>query len=139
MWATMSSYRSDLRLLGATPQRLSPPEDLAPAEKRIFVDIVGSIEPKHFTPSDMPLLVSYCVAINQEREANHHLRTEGHVIAGKPSPWIVVQEKAHRMMAALSMRLRLAPQSRARTKIKPDQVSAYDRIAALEGEDDARD
>jgi phage terminase small subunit len=135
----MSSYRSDLRLLGATPQRLSPPEELAPAEKRIFVDLVSSIAPTHFIASDLPLLVSYCVAIAQEREANHHLRTEGHVVSGKPSAWITIQEKSHRMITALSMRLRLAPQSRARTKIKADQASAYDRMAALGEHDDACD
>jgi chaperonin subunit len=36
----------------------------------------------------------------------------GAVIDGKPSPWITVQEKAVRAMVALSMRLRLSPQSR---------------------------
>ena len=36
----------------------------------------------------------------------------GAVINGKPSPWITVQEKAVRAMVALSMRLRLSPQSR---------------------------
>jgi hypothetical protein len=43
------------------------------------------------------------------------------------------------MMTALSMRLRLAPQSRTRTKVKDDRVSAYERIAALEGSDDGGD
>jgi hypothetical protein len=32
------------------------------------------VDPKHFAASDLPLLTSYCVAINQEREANRHLR-----------------------------------------------------------------
>ena len=36
----------------------------------------------------------------------------GAVVDGKPSPWIVVQDKAVRAMVALSMRLRLSPQSR---------------------------
>jgi phage terminase small subunit len=85
------------------------------------------------------LLASYCVAINQEREASYHLRTEGHIVNGKPSPWIVVQEKSYRMVLGLSMRLRLAPQSRTRTKVRPDRVSAYERLAVLEGNDDGGD
>jgi P27 family predicted phage terminase small subunit len=128
----MSSHRSDLRVIQGSPQRLRPPDDLSPAEKEIFASIVGAVDPKHFVPSDLPLLASYCVAINQEREANHHLRAEGYIIDGKPSPWVVVQEKSHRMVVALSMRLRLAPQSRTRTKVRPDRVSAYERIEMLE-------
>lgn len=133
----MSSHRSDLRVIQGNPQRLRPPDDLSPAEKEIFASIVSAVDPKHFAPSDLPLLASYAVAISQERTANHRLRTEGHVVGGKPSPWIVVQEKSHRMVTALSMRLRLAPQSRARTKVRADRVSAYERIEMLEeGNDD---
>jgi P27 family predicted phage terminase small subunit len=135
----MSSHRSDLRVIQGSPQRLRPPDDLAPAEKEIFADIVGAVDPKHFAASDLPLLTSYCVAINQEREANRHLRTEGYIIDGKPSPWVVIQEKSHRMMTALSMRLRLAPQSRTRTKVRSDRVSAYERLAVLEGNDNGGD
>jgi hypothetical protein len=36
----------------------------------------------------------------------------GAVINGKASPWITIQEKAVRAMVALTMRLRLSPQSR---------------------------
>jgi phage terminase small subunit len=131
----MSSHRSDLRVIQGDPQRLRPPDDLSPAEKEIFADIVGAVDPRHFAASDLPLLASYCVAINQGRTADCHLRAEGHVIDGKASPWIVVQEKSHRMMTALSMRLRLAPQSRTRTKVRPDRVSAYERLELEEGDD----
>jgi phage terminase small subunit len=114
----MASHRSDLRVIQGSPQRLRPPDDLTPVEKQTFADIVGAVDPKHFTPSDLPLLTSYVVAICQEREASHRLHTEGYVIDRKPSPWVVIQEKSHRMVTALSMRLRLAPQSRTRTKVK---------------------
>ena len=36
------------------------------------------------------------------------------------------------MVTALSMRLRLAPQSRTRTKVRSDRVSAYERLEMLE-------
>jgi hypothetical protein len=43
------------------------------------------------------------------------------------------------MVTALSMRLRLAPQSRTRTKVRSDRVSAYEWLAVLEGNDDGGD
>ena len=122
----MASHRSDLRLLQGSPQRLRPPDDLSPAEKEIFADIVGAVDPKHFAASDLPLLTSYCVAINQEREANRHLQAES---LGRGS-------ESHRMMTALSMRLRLAPQSRTRTKVRSDNISAYERLELEEGSDE---
>ena len=86
----MTARQSDLRVIQGNPQRLRPPDDLSPAEKEIFTSIVSAVDPKHFAASDLPLLTSYCVAINQEREANRHLRTEGYIIDGKPSPWVVI-------------------------------------------------
>jgi hypothetical protein len=65
----MTARESDLRVVQGSPQRLRPPDDLSPAEKEIFADIVSAVDPKHFAPSDVTLLASYCVAINQEREA----------------------------------------------------------------------
>jgi phage terminase small subunit len=132
----VTSHRSDLRVIQGEPQRLRPPDDLSPAEKAIFADIVGAVDPRHFAQSDATLLASYCVAIGQEREASRHLRAEGHVIDGKASPWIVVQEKSYRMVLGLSMRLRLAPQSRVHTKVRSDRVSAYERLELEEGDDD---
>jgi phage terminase small subunit len=131
----MASHRSDLRLIQGSPQRLRPPDDLSPAERQIFTDIVSAVDPRHFAPSDLPLLVSYVAAIDQERTAHRHLCAEGCIIKGRPSPWVVVQEKSHRMMTALSMRLRLAPQSRVHTKVRSDHVSAYERLELEEGGD----
>jgi hypothetical protein len=126
------SSRSNLRAIQGAPERLRPPADLAPEEQKVFTDLVSTVDPSHFQLSDMPLLVCYAGAVAQEREASRYLRAEGYVVAGKPSPWIVVQEKCTRAIVALSMRLRLAPQSRDRTKVRKDRVSAYER-SVLEG------
>ena len=45
-------------------------------------------------------------------EAAKQLREHGAVIDGKPSGWITVQEKCVRALTALSLRLKLSPQSR---------------------------
>ena len=94
------------------PPRLEPPASLPEAERAIFVSVVAACDPKHFRPSDLPLLVRYVEAAALADQAAEKLRIEGAVVGGRPSPWIVVQEKAVRTLVALSLRLRLAPQSR---------------------------
>src|SRR5262245_48310031 len=92
--------------------RLQPPEHLGPDEQRRFIDLVTSCDPSHFRASDLPLLARYCEADVLAERAAHELQTQGAVVNGKPSPWIIVSEKAVRALVALSMRLRLSPQSR---------------------------
>ena len=93
------------------PNRLQPPESLSEAESKVFIDLVTACEPQHFRPADLPLLVRYVEACVLADQAAEQLRL-GAVIEGKPSPWVTIQEKAVRAMVALSMRLRLSPQSR---------------------------
>ena len=60
---------------------------------------------------------------------------------GLPSPWIAIHEKATKQLIALSLRLRLSPQSRMdkapKTQAAKD-LSYYDRML-LEGDDDDGD
>jgi hypothetical protein len=72
----MASHRSDLRVIQGSPQRLRPPNDLSPAEKEIFAAIVGAVDPRHFAPSDLPLLVSYVAAIDQGRTMGFPKRSD---------------------------------------------------------------
>lgn len=84
----------------------------------------------------MPLLTSYIRAIEMERAASAHLEAEGHVIDGKPSPWLAVLAQSLKAMSTLSHRLRLSPQGRSPTNPKrTPSVSYYDR-ARLEGQSD---
>jgi phage terminase small subunit len=110
--------------------RLRPPAKLSELERSVFLDVVGTSRPEHFRPSDMPLLCRYCEAAALGDLAAEHLRMEGPVVGGRPSPWITVQEKAVRAMVALSMRLRLSPQARAPNTPtrRGDVPSVYDRI-----------
>jgi hypothetical protein len=110
--------------------RLLPPAFLDPEEQAIFADIVASTSPKHFRPSDMPLLVAYAQAVWTQRMASREFRRVP-LVAGRPSAWAAVEEKAIRSMVALSMRLRLSPQ--ARDKHQPSRatkkLSFYERAA----------
>jgi phage terminase small subunit len=73
--------------------------------RQAFVEIVASVDHQHFAPSDMPLLEQYCEAIVLARRSAAELQ------AGN-SKALVTWEKANRVIQALSMRLRLSPQSR---------------------------
>jgi len=91
--------------------RPSPPASLSEAERELFVAIVAGCDAGHFRQPDLPLLSRYCEAAVLAEQAALELRN-GAVVDGKPSPWIVIQEKCVRAMVSLSMRLRLSPQSR---------------------------
>ena len=91
--------------------------------------IVGACALKHFERSDIPLLARYCESVVLAKRAAAALASEGAVIGGRTSPWLVVQEKAVRAMTALSMRLRLSPQARRETPAaKGPPASVYDMM-----------
>src|SRR5918992_5414520 len=99
------------------PEKLKPRPD-APAEvKAIFKEIVASVAPEHFYPSDSYLIERYSEAIALARRAYTELSTSGPVADGKPSLWLVALEKAHRSSVALAARLRLSPQHRYNPKV----------------------
>jgi phage terminase small subunit len=118
-------------------ERLRPPADLSGDGRQLFLDIVLACEPMQFRASDLPLLSAYVRSVEMERAASAHLEAEGHVIDGKPSPWLAVLAQSLKAMSTLSHRLRLSPQGRSPTNPKRPQagVSYYDRMR-LEGQSD---
>jgi phage terminase small subunit len=103
------------------------PGDLSEREATIFRDLVRSVDSAHFVESDLPLLTAYAQATAQHERAVIALRREGEVVNGRPSPWIVVQEKAVRAMTALAMRLRLSPQARRERAQAPKRLDWMQR------------
>ena len=102
-----------LSVIGVDGQqnRPSPPASLSEPERELFAAIVAGCDAEHFLQTDLPLLSRYCEAAILAERAALELRN-GAVLDGKPSPWIVIQEKCMRALVSLSMRLRLSPQSR---------------------------
>jgi len=86
------------------PPRLDPPPTLTDPERALFVEIVQACSPKHFVPSDLPLVVSYVQATLLSRQAVTNAATAPAMLA--------LWEKATRMQATLATRLRLSPQAR---------------------------
>jgi phage terminase small subunit len=95
---------------------LETPADLPASLRPIVDDLVASQRPEHFRPGDEHLLEQYAQAITVGRKAFAKLEKEGYVVGGKANPWIIILEKAHRSVVALSGRLRLAPQMRERSR-----------------------
>ena len=93
--------------------RLAPSEGAPEDVVVIFRQILASAPAEQFKVGDAPLVEAYAQAISLARQAALEIATNGAVIGGRPSPWIHCQEKAHRAIAALAMRLRLSPQHRA--------------------------
>ena len=96
----------------STGRRVQPLTTLNPAAAAVFKHVVSSVDPSHFSAVDLPLLESYAVHAAMATQAAQQIDAEGAVVAGKPSPWLTVQEKAVKALTALSARLRIAPQSR---------------------------
>ena len=110
--------------------RLTPPADLDKPEREIFLDLVSASKPGHFRASDLPLLSAYVRAIALER------RSASELAAGDTKA-LTRWERAVKSMVALSMRLRLSPQSRAAnnpTRPGTESMPSYfDRMTLLEG------
>jgi phage terminase small subunit len=106
-----SAAELDLTSIDVKTIRLEPPSTLSQPERDLFQSIVGANDARHFNLSDMALLRAYVQASVLSEKAAAELR-KAPLLDNKPSPWLVVSEKAVRAMVALSARLRLSPQSR---------------------------
>jgi phage terminase small subunit len=134
--------------VSGAPDRLVPPAELTGAARKVFVDIVATVKPSHFVPSDQPLLVAYSRAVALSEEAAAALATEGQVIdtdkGRRRNPWCAVADQAHKVMVQFARGLRLSPQARrpsdpSRRPSKPEPpISYYDRMR-LEEETNADD
>jgi hypothetical protein len=78
--------------------RITPPSFLSKPERALFIEIVGSCDPRHFVVSDLSLLCAFVQAAMVTRAG------PGEDVKG----W----EAAVKILAMLSTRLRLAPQTR---------------------------
>ena len=75
------------------PNRLRAPSSLSEPERKLFDDLVGACNDKHFRSSDLPLMCRYVEASVFAEQAARELRKNGAVADGKASPWLTVQEK----------------------------------------------
>jgi phage terminase small subunit len=88
-----------LRVDGSPPP-LQPPSFLNAGERKVFRELINSVDTRHFVAADLPLLVSFVQATLMSRKT-----------ARNPKQ-IAAWEKSVRVMAMLATRLRISPQSR---------------------------
>jgi P27 family predicted phage terminase small subunit len=134
--------------VSGAPDRLVPPAELTGAARKIFVNIVSTLKPGHFVPSDQPMLVAYCRAVARAEEAAATLAIEGQVITTdkgrRRNPWCDIEAQAHKVMVQFARGLRLSPQARRPSDptrpSKPEPVlSYYDRVRLEEASADEDD
>ena len=117
----------------ARGNRLQPPSDMDDASSAVFRRLTASNRPSHFTHADIELLRAFAEAAVLATQAYKELRAAGPVIAGRPSPWLTVQEKSVRALGVLAPKLRLGPSARTDPKTTargmPDRPpSIYDTL-----------
>ncbi len=76
------------------------PAGLNKAEKKLFEELIGACDPRHFVKSDAPLLVSYVQATLKARDAAHAPEKIG------------LWERAVKTQVLVARALRLAPRTR---------------------------
>jgi phage terminase small subunit len=114
-------------------ERLKPPNGLAEPERKVFLDLVRACPAAQFTAADTPLIVTYAELIVLRERTAKELRNAPLIVTDdkgheRANPLINVHATAVKGLTGLSLRLRLAPQSRMqqapRTKAGP--MSFYD-------------
>ena len=116
---------------GSRRQDIEPPKYLSREEADLFREIVASVKPGHFVPSDKPLLTAYIQAAWASQE-NARKMVTGDLQSMKAF------ESATRVMATLATRLRLAPQSRIQARAAGRGMRGPGRpsLASLQMEED---
>jgi phage terminase small subunit len=113
-------------------ERLTPPPDLSPDERALFVNIVATNPADHFRPSDAPLLCSYVRAVLLERKAAENLAAQGYVtVDNKASAWVAIQMQASKTLLQCARALKLSPTSRRPSASRAGKgvtMNYYDRM-----------
>ena len=100
-----SAESLNLSVIDTQSRRLKAPGFLNEREAEIFASIVDSCAPDHFRKSELPLLGSYCTAVNLSRWHAAQVN-EGH--SDHHRKWL----ECTKLVALLASRLRLAPSTR---------------------------
>ena len=97
--------------IGPGSRRLEPPTELGGLEAATFRQTVAAMPFEHFAPEDVGLLASYSQAAVLAQTAAAELAAHP-VIDGRVSPWLAIQKEQVRLLAQLSIRLKIGPKSR---------------------------
>ena len=99
------------------PPRLTAPEGLSKAERKLFDFLIGASPPHHFADTDQPLLLSYIQTCVMAR-------------AAKSPAKLAIFERLVRLQAMLATKLRLSPQTRLDPRTLARAAANFDPNAA---------
>lgn len=119
--------------VSGTPPAVVAPSSLNASERRLFNEIVGQSDPRHFAKSDVPLLISYVQIVLAVRKLVASANR-------KPAPGAFVSlERMARLQASLATKLRLSPQSRLDRKTAGRMVARQSRASYYDRSEDDDD
>src|SRR5262249_15988151 len=113
--------------IGPGPKRLEPPPELAEDAALVFRETVAAVPANHFQVEDSALLAAYSRTVVLARQAAAEL-PKNPLADGKVSPWLATHTAHVRLLAQLSIRLKLGPRARrpdARRAAKPTPRASY--------------
>jgi P27 family predicted phage terminase small subunit len=95
---------------------LERPEGMNKAADEVFDNVIGAMPPGVYTAGDRELILTYCMACSNLREARQNLEIQGQVLETeyglKRNPWGVVAREAIAQIATIGSRLGLDPMAR---------------------------
>jgi hypothetical protein len=106
------------------PVAILPPANLSEPAKKVFCELVGSVEPEHFEDCDAGLLARYATATVLAEAAESMLQQDP-----QNTKALATWEKAVRAISGLALRLRIGPQARRERAKVGKPLSWSDRFA----------
>lgn len=105
---------------GLSEKRPKPLRDMTKRAKSLWREIVDSLPPDYFRPSDLPLLRSYCEAASSWELANLKVQEYGSTVktswGERVSPWVTMRKEMTGEMRDCATKLRLCVNSRMDTR-----------------------
>ncbi len=119
----MAAQIKELKTIPA--EKIKPLSHLTVSQKKIWRSLVNVMPDKHFIQSDFPIMEAYVVGIDYMRDAALKIKESDQ---DEVSPWLKVFESQQSRLGNLAVKLRLAPNARARVDLyKPEDKKKVKR------------
>jgi phage terminase small subunit len=126
--------------------RVSAPGHLPAEVRAVFDEITSSVSTRHLRECDSPVIAALAAAIHANREAMNAIAREGLLVDGHVNAHVAVLNTTSKLIASLSVKLRLTPTGRLDRKVagqttRADQLpvrtvvdgsNLLDQLAALQ-------
>jgi hypothetical protein len=115
--------------------RVPAPGHLPAPVRAIFDEVTASVSTVHLRRCDSPLIEALAVAIHNNRQATAAIEREGLIVDGRVNAHIGVVDRTSKLIASLSVKLRLTPTGRLDRKVAGQ--TTRDNVLSPRLDDDA--